>query len=147
MLRGDLSGPILAIMVTIGILAAGLVLLAWFFWFAPQAGQAGTLVVVGTPAIMCYTQNGNQAASLYISFRNAGNIVMNVTRVAIEGKPINVSTTANGESAPVMLKPGETVSITINITDVAQYVCNKRSVEFVIITDQGTYQATAMVTR
>jgi hypothetical protein len=29
-LRGDLSAPVLAIIVTIGVIAAGLVLLAWF---------------------------------------------------------------------------------------------------------------------
>lgn len=140
-LRADLSGPILAIMVTIGILAAGLVLLAWFFWFAPQAGQAGTLVVVGTPAIMCYDNDKN--ATLYISLRNAGNVKMNVTAVAIEGRSINVTT--NGE--PVTLNPGDTRSLDIDITGVAEEVCLKRSVEFVIITDQGTYQATAMVAR
>ena len=38
-MRGDLSAPVLAILVTIGIIAAGLVLLAWFWWFAPQAGK------------------------------------------------------------------------------------------------------------
>jgi len=38
-MRGDLSAPVLAIIVTIGIIAAGLVLLAWFWWFAPQAGK------------------------------------------------------------------------------------------------------------
>jgi len=41
--RGDLSAPVLAIIVTIGIIAAGLVLMAWFWWFAPQAGKAGVL--------------------------------------------------------------------------------------------------------
>jgi len=39
--RGDLSAPVLAIIVTIGIIAAGLVLMAWFWWFAPQAGKTG----------------------------------------------------------------------------------------------------------
>ncbi|MEM1761496.1 MAG: hypothetical protein QW043_02845, partial [Desulfurococcaceae archaeon] len=52
-MRGDLSAPVLAIIVTIGIIAAGLVLLAWFWWFAPQAGRAGVLQVLGMPTFIC----------------------------------------------------------------------------------------------
>jgi len=51
-MRGDLSAPVLAILVTIGIIAAGLVLLAWFWWFAPQAGKTGVLQIIGQPALV-----------------------------------------------------------------------------------------------
>jgi len=51
-MRGDLSALVLAILVTIGIIAAGLVLLAWFWWFAPQAGKTGVLQIIGQPALV-----------------------------------------------------------------------------------------------
>jgi hypothetical protein len=81
--RGDLSAPVLAIIVTIGVIAAGLVLMAWFWWFAPQAGKAGVLQILGTPSIVW-----NGTAKLwvtYISVRNTGNDPITVTGVVVKG--------------------------------------------------------------
>jgi len=79
--RGDLSAPVLAIIVTIGIIAAGLVLMAWFWWFAPQAGKAGTLQILGTPSIVW---DGTKWVT-YISVRNAGNEKITVIGVTVKG--------------------------------------------------------------
>ena len=81
--RGDLSAPVLAIIVTIGIIAAGLVLMAWFWWFAPQAGKAGTLQILGTPSIVWDNTSFRWVA--YISVRNAGNDPITVTGVVVKG--------------------------------------------------------------
>jgi hypothetical protein len=83
--RGDLSAPVLAIIVTIGIIAAGLVLMAWFWWFAPQAGKAGTLQILGTPSIVKETIGGTDYWVAYISVRNAGNEKITVIDVAVKG--------------------------------------------------------------
>jgi hypothetical protein len=81
-MRGDLSAPVLAIIVTIGIIAAGLILLAWFWWFAPTAGKAGSLQILGQPVIAPYNASYYLA---YIGVRNTGNDVITITGVIVEG--------------------------------------------------------------
>jgi hypothetical protein len=81
--RGDLSAPVLAIIVTIGIIAAGLVLMAWFWWFAPQAGKAGTLQILGTPSIVW--DEANKRWVTYISVRNVGNDPITIMGVVVKG--------------------------------------------------------------
>jgi hypothetical protein len=81
--RGDLSAPVLAIIVTIGIIAAGLVLMAWFWWFAPQAGKAGTLQILGTPSIVLDKVSNRWV--VYISVRNVGNDPITITGVVVKG--------------------------------------------------------------
>jgi hypothetical protein len=92
-IRGDLSAPVLAIIVTIGIIAAGLVLLAWFWWFAPTAGKAGTLEILGQPALV------NSTGKAYISVRNVGNDAIEVSGVVVNGTTCTIST--------ITLNPGE----------------------------------------
>jgi hypothetical protein len=84
--RGDLSAPVLAIIVTIGVIAAGLVLMAWFWWFAPQAGKAGVLTIIGQPALIC-TKKGNTYYANYtlISVKNAGSENVTISKVVILG--------------------------------------------------------------
>jgi hypothetical protein len=83
--RGDLSAPVLAIIVTVGIIAAGLVLMAWFWWFAPQAGKAGTLQILGTPSIVKETIGVTDYWVAYISVRNVGNEKITVIGVTVKG--------------------------------------------------------------
>jgi hypothetical protein len=83
--RGDLSAPVLAIIVTVGVIAAGLVLMAWFWWFAPQAGKAGTLQILGTPSIVKETIGGRDYWVTYISVRNVGNERITVIGVTVKG--------------------------------------------------------------
>jgi hypothetical protein len=132
-MRGDLSAPVLAIIVTIGIIAAGLVLLAWFWWFAPQAGKAGSLQIIGTPAII----NGT-AKTTYISVKNIGNVNITISGVEVKGTPCT-------GTFPISLGPGDsanievTCSITIGPTEY--------TVDGVIKTDHGIYVVNLAVIR
>jgi hypothetical protein len=135
-MRGDLSAPVLAIIVTIGIIAAGLVLLAWFWWFAPQAGKAGSLQIIGTPAII----NGTDTKTTYISVKNIGNVNITISGVEVKGAPCG-----DTDTFPISLGPGDsanievTCSITIGPTEY--------TVDGVIKTDHGIYVVNLAVIR
>jgi len=124
-MRGDLSAPVLAIIVTIGIIAAGLILLAWFWWFAPTAGKTGALQILGQPAVFC--QTGNER--VVISVKNAGTEEIKVTEIIIGGIQVDIQ--------DVTLKPGDSKDISEPLDS-----CQpdwKYSVDGVVVTTAGTY--------
>jgi hypothetical protein len=131
--RGDLSAPVLAIIVTIGIIAAGLVLMAWFWWFAPQAGKAGALQIVGQPALVCKYDSQSQeyvVDSALISVKNPGTADVKIIKVVIEGTDY----TPNPDS----VSAGESESI--EATPPSGTTCpDKPAVTGTIVTDAGTY--------
>jgi hypothetical protein len=59
--------------------------MAWFWWFAPQAGKAGTLQILGTPSIVKEKIGGTDYWVTYISVRNAGNEPITVIGVTVKG--------------------------------------------------------------
>ena len=104
-MRGDLSAPVLAIIVTIGIIAAGLILLAWFWWFAPSAGKAGTLQVMGQPSLI----NVTNAEKIIMSVRNTGNDYVNITGISVKGELCNLG------NKYIILNPGESRVIELQL--------------------------------
>ena len=133
--RGDLSAPVLAIIVTIGVIAAGLVLMAWFWWFAPQAGKTGVLTIIGQPALICrYDANSQKYVvdSALISVKNAGSEDVTISKVVILGTeftPVTGSKTVSaGSSASIKATPDTTLDCP---TDPA--------VTGTILTSAGTY--------
>jgi len=145
--RGDLSAPVLAIIVTIGVIAAGLVLMAWFWWFAPQAGKAGTLQILGTPSIVW---DGTKWVT-YISVRNVGNDPISITGVVVKGVIMGrfdnrgwikidnnfVDTLNAGQSGIIMAT--NTTTLNIGTTEYA--------VPCVIQTNYGTFTVNLAVVR
>ncbi|MGC8983007.1 MAG: hypothetical protein ACP5KA_04555 [Desulfurococcaceae archaeon] len=146
LVRADLSAPVLAILVTIGIIAAGLVLLAWFFWFAPQAGRAGSLQVLGTPVIVCTTSGAN----LTIAVRNVGNANVTITGAVVAGISFNkIYSDEEITTGGVTLKPGDSKTVIFESTDskVQTEICGKYSVEGYLTTDYGVFGFSAAVQR
>ena len=134
-LRGDLSAPVLAIIVTIGVIAAGLVLLAWFWWFAPQAGKAGSLQILGQPSLVYQgiTTGGGYNYTAYISVKNTGNDNVEITSLVVK------SATCTIKSGTTKLDPGSSTSLVaecIYTSDLTDY-----AVQGVIYTNYGTYVA------
>ncbi len=154
LVRADLSAPVLAILVTIGIIAAGLVLLAWFFWFAPQAGRVGSLQVLGTPVILCYTTKDNTntyyKANLTISVRNTGNADVTVQNATIAGL---TAIYINGEINSISIPPGNSTTLVFTFgrdnesNAVKANICGVNSVEGYIVTDYGIFSFSAVVLR
>ncbi len=143
-MRGDLSAPVLAIIVTIGIIAAGLVLLAWFWWFAPTAGKAGSLQILGQPSLVYVGKTDTQYSyTTYIFVRNTGNDVIEIRGLVVK----NVACTSVGkdEFDPVSLDPGKSDTL------IAQCVFDSELTEYtvqgVIYTNYGTYTVTLAVIR
>lgn len=137
--KGDLSAPVLAIIVTIGIIAAGLVLVAWFWWFAPQAGKTGALVIQGQPVIQC-PDSGD--CVLIISIKNVGNDNVKLTEVYVTGYFVDVE--------DIELKAGEAKSLSILLNNIKKSdICTvscPNAVEGVLMTTAGTYVYVALFT-
>jgi hypothetical protein len=145
--RGDLSAPVLAIIVTVGIIAAGLVLMAWFWWFAPQAGKAGTLQILGTPSIV---RNDTQWVT-YISVRNVGNDPITIVDVVVKG--VSMSRVDNGwikigEAYNNTLNPGQS-GIIIAVKNVTALTIGdtEYSVPCIIQTNYGVFTVNLAVVR
>jgi hypothetical protein len=128
-MRGDLSAPVLAIIVTIGIIAAGLILLAWFWWFAPSAGKAGSLQILGTPVFDNTTKNAT------IALRNTGNDAITIYEngVIVKGTACTIGETT--------LKPGESIVIIANCPTTV----TTRTVDGYINTNYGVFPVTLNV--
>ena len=138
-LRGDLSAPVLAIIVTIGIISAGMLLLAWFWWFAPTIGQTGALIVVGQPALVC-TGTGNKTSHAYISVKNVGNAPVKIEQVVVGGYGGNIV------SSDTSVEGGESVVIEVEFSEeLCNVIGGNRTVEGVIVTSSGTYSTTLLV--
>jgi hypothetical protein len=131
-IRGDLSAPVLAIIVTVGIIAAGLLLMAWFWWFAPTAGKAGTPEILGQPALVSSTKTA------YISVRNVGNVAITISGVVVSG------TTCNIISGSTTLSPGESTVLEATCTDLT-IPSGTYTVSGVIQTNYGVYTVTLAV--
>ncbi|MDK6028682.1 hypothetical protein QPL79_04845 [Ignisphaera sp. 4213-co] len=140
--KGDLSAPVLAIIVTIGIIAAGLILLAWFWWFAPTAGKTGTLVVVGTPVVNCSKGQSTSQSTLYITLKNVGNENITVSYIVLGGKQTNQFDTSTNE-VTVPAGSAKTIKATFNGD-----VCGTgKTVDGFVATTAGTYSFTAYVVK
>jgi len=129
-LRGDLSAPVLAIIVTIGVIAAGLVLLAWFWWFAPTAGKAGSLQILGQPSLINQTQTPPPYSyKAYIGVRNTGNDNIEITNLVIEGLTCTITSKT--------ITPGGSDTLTAECSSTLEIT--KYTVQGIIYTNYGTY--------
>jgi hypothetical protein len=141
--RGDLSAPVLAIIVTVGVIAAGVVLMAWFWWFAPQAGKTGALQILGQPSVRC----GGGTGTARLTVRNVGNDEVSIPvsgGIVIGGNSFNI-TKVNGRSVSgdtVNIKAGESAVIEATGSCDASW---GKAVDGVILTSVGTYLTSFMV--
>jgi len=157
--RGDLSAPVLAIIVTIGVIAAGLVLMAWFWWFAPQAGKTGALQILGTPSIVKEKIDGTDHWVAYISVRNAGNERITVIGVTVKGVSMSkysyVTSATNGgwillpnNKYTDDLEPGQSGIIKAKAdTDTLDIQVTEYAVPCIIQTNYGVFTVTLSVVR
>jgi len=139
-MRGDLSAPVLAIIVTIGIIAAGLVLLAWFWWFAPQAGKTGALQIIGQPAVILNRTATTNYINVTLSVKNTGSADITVTKILVANITFDLT------AMNIVLKPGESKDITagVSVTTLPDW---KYSVDGAVVTTAGTYLTSFTVIR
>uniref|UniRef100_A0A7C2ZV02 DUF4352 domain-containing protein n=1 Tax=Ignisphaera aggregans TaxID=334771 RepID=A0A7C2ZV02_9CREN len=140
--KGDLSAPVLAVIVTIGVIAAGLTIMAWFWWFAPQAGRMGALVITGA-SFVCnkLDDNGNGCVNgtIIVSMKNIGNQDVTVSGI------ITPYFTANLGSQNITIAPGATATVSNTVTCDPHIPASALSVEGTLVSDAGNYRFTASI--
>jgi hypothetical protein len=100
--------------------------MAWFWWFAPTAGKAGTLEIIGQPALVVNSTH----KIAYISVRNVGNDAITINGVIVNGTTCTISATTLG--------PGESKVLEATCTGLT-IPSGTYTVSGVIQTDYGVY--------
>ena len=135
--RGDLSGPVLAILVTLVLLAIGAAIIAYFVLLGGTP-QQGVIAVVGQPVIMKGAGN-NFIAN--VTIRNVGSA--NVTLTPLANVQLNITGTrvpANYTSKPYLL-PGETATLGFYVSGGWPAVASKETVSGALtVRDAGTLE-------
>jgi len=109
--RGDLSGPVLAILVTLVLLAIGAVIIAYFVLLG-GGPQQGVIAVVGQPTIV---KAGASGFIANVTIKNVGSANITITtgsgtnvKLNITGQTLNLNYPATGT---IKLAPGATVTL------------------------------------
>ena len=136
--RADLSGPVLAIIVTVGLIAAGVILIAYFWWLAPHASKTPTVSVVGTPSLQISGDDTNgYTIDVYVTLKNDGTEPVTVHSLVIKDDN-NVKHTLTPVGGDVTIAPGESVEINFQETGLTNAPpFNDPSYEASILTDGG----------
>ena len=144
--RGDLSGPILAILVTLVLLAIGAAIIAYFVLLG-GAQQQGVVAVVGQPTIVKAGASGFMAN---ITIKNLGSTNITITSTAnvklnITGRTLNLNYPA---TAPIRLRPGDTVTLGFYSTAGWSSIATRETVSgALIIREAGTMEVVFRVVK
>jgi len=135
--RGDLSGPVLAILVTLVLLAIGAAIVAYFVLLG-GAPQQGVIAVVGQPVIM---KSGANNFIANVTIKNIGSA--NVTLTPLANVQLNITgvrVPANYISKPYLL-PGETATLGFSVLGRWPAVASKETVSGALtVRDAGTLE-------
>ncbi len=145
--RGDLSGPVLAILVTLVLLAIGAAIVAYFVLLG-TAPQQGVVAVVGQPTI---SKRGDGFVA-NITIKNVGSANITITT----GTGTNVRLNITGQTLPlnfpaagtIRLAPGATITLGFHSTTGWSSVADRESVSgALIIRDVTTMEVVFRVIR
>jgi hypothetical protein len=152
--RGDLSGPVLAILVTLVLLAIGAAIIAYFVLLG-GAPQQPVIAVLGQPVIMkAVVVAGGPGIDFIanITIKNVGS--SNVSLQIGPDPPSNVFLNITGKMAKLnytsktSLAPGETATLGFVVEDAWARVAGKEIVHGVLIVrDVGTLEISFRVIR
>jgi hypothetical protein len=144
--RGDLSGPVLAIIVTLVLLAIGAAIIAYFVLLGTSP-QQGVIAVVGQPTIV---KAGASGFIANVTIKNVGSADITITATAnvklnITGQTLNLNHPA---SAPIRLAPGATVTLGFHSTTRWSTIEARETVSgALIIREAGTMEVVFRVIR
>jgi hypothetical protein len=139
--RGDLSGPVLAILVTLVLLAIGAAIIAYFVLLG-GAPQQAVIAVVGQPVIM---KAGADGFIANVTIKNVGSANITITtgtatnvRLNITGQNLALNFPATGT---IRLAPGATVTLGFHSTSGWSTIAARETVSgALIIRDAGTLE-------
>jgi len=127
--RADLSGPILAILITVAAIAAGALVAMWFLRAGNQVSKASMLMVSGQPTII----PGSTSTAAYVTLKNIGNEPVKVNALVINDGGSEVKLTPT--NLITTIEPGQ--SMTVEFTGSGITLTND-TIPAVIVTDKGT---------
>jgi hypothetical protein len=125
--RGDLSGPVLAILVTLVLLAIGAAIVAYFVLLG-GAPQQAVIAVVGQPTIVKGSGN-NFIANITIKNVGSTNITLTTTNVRLN---ITGTIVTPNYISRASLTPGATANIGFYVTNRWPLVASKETVNGVL---------------
>jgi archaellum component FlaG (FlaF/FlaG flagellin family) len=125
--RGDLSGPVLAILVTLVLLAIGAAIIAYFVLLGASPQQA-VIAVVGQPTIVKAETDGFEAK---IVIKNVGSTGVTLTSDKIKLNIAGSEQTATSPSS-TDFSPGATATVVFNFGSGWSTIENKETVRGVL---------------
>ena len=128
--RGDISSPIIVILVTVAALAVAGMAIAWMASTGSRASSQGSLTVVGTPTVTA----GN-SSTLYITLKNLGNVAVSITSVKL-------GAASNSTITNPTINPGTSAALTITLTN-GNYMSGN-TYQGTVVSDAGTVQFSAI---
>ena len=114
--RGDLSGPVLAILVTLVLLAIGAAIIAYFVLLG-TAPQQPVVSILGTP--VAYKVGAD--ALVNVTIVNVGSTTINVPKASVllnaTGTTVSLEKASYGfDGAKLVLEPGKTTTLVFKLT-------------------------------
>ena len=115
--RGDISGPVLAILVTLILLAIGAAIIAYFVLFSAAPHQP-VVSILGTPVAF----NASKGAVVNITIANVGGTTLNVSKTSVllnvTGTTVSLTGASSGLSGTKFtLEPGKTATLVFKLGD------------------------------
>jgi archaellum component FlaF (FlaF/FlaG flagellin family) len=115
--RGDLSGPVLAILVTLVLLAIGAVIIAYFVLLGASPQQP-VVSILGTP--VAYKVGAD--AYVNVTIVNVGSTTISVPKSAVllnaTGITVSLEKASYGfDGAKLVLEPGKTTTLVFKLTN------------------------------
>jgi hypothetical protein len=144
--RGDLSGPVLAILVTLVLLAIGAAIIAYFVLLGTSP-QQGVIAVVGQPTIV---KAGASGFIANVTIKNVGSTNITIAATAnaklnITGQTLNLN---HPTTVPIKLAPGATITLGFHSTTRWSTIQDRDTVSgALIIRGAGTMEVVFRVIR
>ena len=110
--RGDLSGPVLAILVTLVLLAIGAAIIAYFVILS-AAPQQPVVSIIGTP--VAFKQGANAVVNITIA--NVGGTTLSVSKASVLLNVTGTTVSLGPASDTFTLDPGKTVTLKFTLTN------------------------------
>ncbi len=141
--RGDLSGPVLAILVTLVLLAIGAAIIAYFVLLG-TAPQQGVVAVVGQPTIV---KAGANDFIANVTIKNVGSSTITLSPASVQLNITGTTVSANYISR-AELPPGATATIGFVVAGKWSAVAGKETVSgALIVREAGTMEVVFRVIR
>jgi hypothetical protein len=141
--RGDLSGPVLAILATLVLLAIGAAIIAYFVLLGTSP-QHGVVAVVGQPTIV---KRGANDFIANVTIKNVGSATITLSTTDVRLNMTATTVTANYLSK-TSLPPGATATIGFLVTGRWSAVEGRETVSgALIVREAGTMEVVFRVIR